>query len=360
MAMTAWTDRRALDLFSIEHPLLLAPMAGSGGSALAIAVARAGGLGAIPCASIPLQTIESEVHAYRAAAAGARINLNFFAHTSVTPTDEATQRWLDRLAPYFAEYGVNVADLPKAGGRAPFDSAMCSVVETLRPEVVSFHFGLPADVLLDRVKATGAIVIASATTVAEGRWLQDRGCDAVIAQGYESGGHRGNFLTDDMATQPGTFALVPQMVDALKVPVIAAGGIADGRGMAAALCLGASAVQLGTAFLLSEEATTVAAHRNALRTARDDNTAVTNVLTGRPARGIVNRIMHEVGPLSPDALPFPLAGGPLTPLRAATEPDGLGDFQPLWSGQAGALARDASAGDIVANIAREAGRLLGM
>jgi len=225
---------------------------------------------------------------------------------------------------------------------------------------VSFHFGLPIDALLDRVKATGAIVIATATTIAEGRWLQERGCDAVIAQGYEAGGHRGNFLTDDMATQPGTFALVPQMVDALKVPVIAAGGIADGRGMAAALCLGASAVQLGTAFLLSEEATTVTAHRNALRTARDDNTAVTNVLTGRPARGIVNRIMREVGPLSPAALPFPLAGGPLTPLRAATEPDGLGDFQPLWSGQAGALARDASAAEIVTEIAERAARLLGI
>jgi nitronate monooxygenase len=360
MAMTAWTDRRALDLFAIEHPLLLAPMAGSGGSALAIAVARAGGLGAIPCASISLETIASEVRTFRAAVPGSRINLNFFAHTPVTPTDEMTQRWLERLVPYFAEYSVDVSTLPKAGGRAPFDAGMCSLVEDLRPEIVSFHFGLPDDALLDRVKATGAIVIASATTVAEGRWLQERGCDAVIAQGYEAGGHRGNFLTDDMATQPGIFSLVPQLVDALKVPVIAAGGIVDGRGMAAALCLGASAVQLGTAFLLSEEATSVPAHRNALRTARDDNTAVTNVLTGRPARGIVNRIMHELGPLSPDALPFPLAGGPLTPLRAATEPDGLGDFQPLWCGQSGALAREAPAEDIVAAVVEKATRLLSL
>jgi nitronate monooxygenase len=358
MAMTAWTDRRALDLFAIEHPLLLAPMAGSGGSAIAMAVARAGGLGSIPCASISLETITSEVRTFRAALPGARINLNFFAHTPVTPTDEMTQRWLDRLAPYFVEYGVDVSTLPRAGGRAPFDTGMCSLVEDLRPEVVSFHFGLPGDALLDRVKATGAIVIASATTVAEGRWLQERGCDAVIAQGYEAGGHRGNFLTDDMATQPGIFSLVPQMVDALTVPVIAAGGIVDGRGMAAALCLGASAVQLGTAFLLSEEATSVPAHRNALRTARDDNTAVTNVLTGRPARGVVNRIMSELGPLSPDALPFPLAGGPLTPLRAATEPDGLGDFQPLWSGQSGGLAREGSAGDIIADIVSKAAGLL--
>ncbi|MET0935289.1 MAG: nitronate monooxygenase family protein [Luteibacter sp.] len=357
--MTAWNDRRALDLFAIEHPLLLSPMAGSGGSALAIAVARAGGLGAIPCASIPLETIDAEVKAFRAAI-GARINLNFFAHSPVTPTDEATRRWLDRLAPYFAEFGIDPASLPEAGGRAPFDAAMCSLVEQLRPEVVSFHFGLPADVLLDRVKATGAIVIASATTVAEGRWLEARGCDAVIAQGYEAGGHRGNFLTDDMATQPGLLALVPQLVDALKVPVIAAGGIGDGRGMAAALCLGASAVQLGTAFLLSPESTSVAAHRNAIRTARDDNTAVTNVLTGRPARGVVNRIMGELGLLSDDALPFPLAGGPLTPLRAKTEPHGLGDFQPLWSGQAGAMTREAPAEDIVRDIAAHAAHLLGV
>jgi len=356
--MNAWIDRRALDLFAVEHPLLLAPMAGSGGSALAIAVARAGGLGAIPCASISLETIDAEVRTFRAAAPRSRISLNFFAHTPVTPTDDMTKRWLDRLAPYFAEFGVDVATLPKAGGRAPFDAAMCSLVADLRPEVVSFHFGLPDDVLLDRVKATGAIVIASATTVAEGRWLQDRGCDAVIAQGYEAGGHRGNFLTDDMATQPGTIALVPQMVDALTVPVIAAGGIVDGRAMAAALCLGASAVQLGTAFLLSEEATSVTSHRNALRTARDDNTAVTNVLTGRPARGVVNRIMRELGVLSTDPLPFPLAGGPLTPLRAATEPDGLGDFQPLWSGQSGALAREAGAAQIVADVVEQAARLL--
>ena len=356
--MIAWTDRRALDLFAIEHPLLLAPMAGSGGSALAIAVAQAGGLGSLPCASLSLQTIEAEVRLFRSTVPGSRINLNFFAHVPVTPTTEDTQRWLARLAPYFAEFGVDVATLPAAGGRAPFDAQMCALVESLRPEVVSFHFGLPADALLDRVKATGAVVLASATTVSEGRWLENRGCDAVIAQGYEAGGHRGNFLTDDMATQPGILALVPQLVDALKVPVIAAGGIVDGRGMAAALCLGASAVQLGTAFLLSDEATSVAAHRNALRTARDDNTAVTNVLTGRPARGVVNRVMRELGILSADALPFPLAGGPLTPLRAATEPDGLGDFQPLWSGQSGALVREAAAAQIVQDVVEQAARLL--
>jgi nitronate monooxygenase len=224
--------------------------------------------------------------------------------------------------------------------------------------VVSFHFGLPEEPLLARVKATGAVVLSSATTVAEGRWLAERGCDAVIAQGYEAGGHRGNFLTDDMATQPGTMALVPQLVDALHVPVIAAGAISDGRGMAAALCLGASAVQVGTAFLLAEEANTVTVHRQALREARDDNTAITNVLTGRPARGVLNRVMRELGPLTGDALPFPLAGGPLAPLRKVAEARGLGDFQPLWAGQSAALARDGSATAITIDIVEVAARLL--
>ncbi|MGE7137645.1 NAD(P)H-dependent flavin oxidoreductase [Luteibacter sp. NPDC031894] len=355
--MAAWTDRRILDLLAIEQPLLLAPMAGAGLAPLAIAVAQAGGLGAIPCSSIPVEKATAEVVAFRDAVDGP-INLNFFSHRPEAPTNEASARWLERLAPYFEEFGVDASDLAPAGGRAPFDEAMCAMVEALRPEVVSFHFGLPDDHLLSRVKATGAVVLSSATTVAEGRWLAERGCDAVIAQGYEAGGHRGNFLTDDMATQPGTMALVPQLVDALHVPVIAAGGIADGRGMAAALCLGASAVQVGTAYLLAEEATSVAVHRQALREARDDNTAITNVLTGRPARGVLNRVMRELRPLSDAALPFPLAGGPLAPLRKIAEARGSGDFQPLWAGQSAALAREASATAITRDIVEVAARLL--
>src|SRR6201991_2654493 len=297
--MTHWPDRRILDLLKIDAPLLLAPMAGSGLSALAIAVARAGGLGAIPCSSIGVDKVAAEVEAFRKAV-DAPINLNFFAHRPIAPTADDAARWKRRLAPYFEEFGVDASALPAAGGRAPFDEAMCAMVESLRPEVVSFHFGLPDPALLARVKRSGAVVLSSATTVEEGRWLEARGCDAVIAQGYEAGGHRGNFLTDDMATQPGLMALLPQLADALRVPVIAAGAIADGRGMAAALCLGASAVQVGTAFLLAPEATNVPVHREALRHARDDNTAITNVLTCPPARGVLNRLMREVGPMSPD------------------------------------------------------------
>lgn len=355
--MTVWTDRRVLDLLHVSQPLLLAPMAGSGLADLAIAVAKAGGLGAIPCSSISVEKVMAEVERFRAAI-DAPVNLNFFAHTPIAPTDEDMQRWLSRLEPYFKEFAVDTSAIAAAGGRAPFDDTMCAMVERLRPEVVSFHFGLPDTALLKRVKATGAKVIGCATTVQEGRYLQQHGCDAVIAQGYEAGGHRGNFLTDDMATQPTTLALVPQMADALDVPVIAAGGIGDGRGMAAALCLGAAAVQVGTAFLLSDQSTSATVHKAALRVARDDNTAVTNVLTGRPARGVINRVMREVGPLSDDALPFPLAGGPLAPLRAATEPQGNGDFQPLWSGQAGVFAREESASVIARRMLDEAVRIL--
>jgi nitronate monooxygenase len=232
-------------------------------------------------------------------------------------------------------------------------------VEKARPEVVSFHFGLPESALLARVTATGAKIIASATTVAEARWLDEHGVDAIIAMGVEAGGHRGNFLSDDMARQVGIFALVPQMVDAVKVPVIAAGAIADARGIVAALALGASAVQIGTAYLFSPEAKVPAVHREALETAADDNTMVTNVFTGRPARGIINRLMREVGPLSAEAPSFPLAGGALAPLRAKAEASGSGDFTNLWSGQAARLARAMPAGELTRTLAAEALARLG-
>ena len=195
------------------------------------------------------------------------------------------------------------------------------------------------------MKATGAKVISSATTVREAIWLEERGCDAIIAQGFEAGGHRGIFLSEHADRQVGTMALVPQVVDAVKVPVIAAGGIADARGIVAALALGASAVQIGTAYLFCPEAKIVAPHRAALKAALDDDTVLTRVFTGRPARGIVNRVVREVGAMSELPPEFPLAGGALMPLRAKSEPAGSGDFTPLWSGQAMRLGREMPAAE---------------
>src|SRR5207248_5377023 len=190
---------------------------------------------------------------------------------------------------------------------------MCDVVEETKPEVVSFHFGLPEPGLLQRLKGAGFLGMGSATTAAEVQWLEARGIDAVIAQGYEAGGHRGIFLSDNIASQPGTFAPVPQIVDAVTVPVIACGAVTDGCGIAAAFALGAAGVQVGTAYLWCPEAKISAPHRAALKSARDDGTALTNPMTGRPARGIVNRVMRVIGPMSDGAPEFPLAAGAIAP-----------------------------------------------
>jgi nitronate monooxygenase len=358
-----WSDRRVLDLLGIEHPILLAPMAGPGTAELAIAVAEAGGLGSLACALSTPEQIRRDLGIVRQRTAKP-INLNFFVHTPPTPDAAREANWKARLGPYYTELGLDPAAPAPPSGRAPFSAETCAIVEEFRPEVVSFHFGLPAPALLARVKAAGTKVIASATTVAEARWLEANGCDAVIAQGYEAGGHRGMFLTDRIASQAGTMALVPQVADAVTCPVIAAGGIADARGIAAAFALGASAAQIGTAYLFTAEANVGALHRAALARATDDGTALTNLFTGRPARGLINRAMREVGPMSAHAPAFPLAGGALGPLKAAAEAKGLDDFTSLWSGQAAALGRTTpagapiAAGTLTADVIRETLELL--
>jgi nitronate monooxygenase len=357
--MTMWPDRRILDLLRIDVPILLAPMAGPGLAELAIGVAEAGGLGALPTALLSAEQVRGEVATFRSRTrAGRPINLNFFCHAPPAPDPVRDAAWRDRLAPYYRELGLDPSAPIKPSARAPFDDALCRLVEELRPEVVSFHFGLPEPALLDRVRATGAVILGCATTVAEARWLDAHGCDAIIAQGAEAGGHRGVFLGGDpiaaCASQPGTMALVPQVVDAVGKPVIAAGGIADGRGIVAAMALGAAAVQIGTAYLFCPEAKVSALHRAALRSATDDGTAMTNVFTGRPARGLVNRAIRELGPLTVDAPAFPLAGGALAPLKLQAEARGSGDFSPMWAGQAAALGRELPAAELTRAIAEDA------
>lgn len=347
---------RLTDLLGIEVPIIQAPMAGANGIEMVVAVAEAGGLGSLPCALLSPDEVRIEYAAIRQRTRRP-VNVNFFCHTSPQPSPSALEAWSRRLEHYYDELGVESSSAP-AGGRMAFDETVCQVVEELRPEIVSFQFGLPAATLVERVRAAGATVMSSATSVAEARWLEDHGCDAVIAQGAEAGGHRGMFLTSDVAAQVGTMALVPQIVDAVEVPVVAAGGIADARGIVAAFALGAEAVQLGTAYLSCPEATISALHREALRQATDDGTALTNVLTGRPARAIRNRVMSELGPLSDEAPPFPLAAYPLAPLRARAEAAGSADFSPLWSGQAARLGRVVPAAELTRSLAAEAEALL--
>jgi nitronate monooxygenase len=348
-----WPDRRILDLLGVELPIIQAPMAGPVFADMVVAVAEAGGLGSLPCATMDAAQVRTQLGIIRQQT-GRPVNVNFFCHTPPLPDAARDARWRRRLRRYYTEFGLDPEGPIPVSNRAPFDGQLCELVEEFRPEVVSFHFGLPERRLLDRVQATGAKILSSATTVAEARWLEEHGCDAVIAQGFEAGGHRGNFLSDDISTQVGTFALVPQVVDAVKVPVIAAGGITDARGIVAAFVLGAAAVQVGTAYLFTPEARVAAPHRAALRGERADETALTNVFTGRPARGIVNRVMREVGPMATEAPAFPLAGGAMAPLRAATEKGGSGDFMSLWSGQAARLSREMPAGELTRLLASEA------
>jgi nitronate monooxygenase len=348
-----WPDRRLIDLFKTEFPIVLAPMAGVMDADLVIAAAQGGALGSLPCAMLSAEKAREQVAIIRQRVS-APVNLNFFCHEPAALDAAAEARWKRRLAAYYNEYGVDPAAPNTAANRAPFDAAFCEIVEELKPEVVSFHFGLPEPSLLKRVKAAGCLVISSATTVKEAVWLEQRGVDAVIAQGAEAGGHRGMFLTDKISEQPGTFALVPQVVDAVKVPVIACGGIADGRGIAAAFALGAAGVQIGSAYLRCPESKVSAPARIVLSQAGDDSTVITNVMTGRPARGVQNRVMREVGPISADAPPFPHAATALAPLKAAAEKQGRVEFTNLWAGQAIGMGREVPAAELTRDLAKSA------
>jgi nitronate monooxygenase len=281
------------------------------------------------------------------------VNLNFFCHRPRAADAVRERQWRERLSGYYAEFHLDSSAGIAGPNRMPFDSAMCDVVAALQPAVVSFHFGLPEKPLVERVRAAGARIMSSATTVEEARWLESEGCDAVIAQGLEAGGHRGVFLTEDVTTQVGTLALVPQIVDAVRIPVVAAGGIGDERGIVAAFALGASAVQIGTAYLRCPESRASVVHRKALESVRDDQTVITNVITGRPARGIVNRLIRETGPINATVPDFPRAVEASAPLRSHAERHGSGDFSPLWAGQAATMCREIPAGTLTKMLAQK-------
>jgi len=346
----AWRDRRLLDLLGIEVPIVQAPMAGAQDADLAIAASKGGGLGSIPCALLSVETARAQVAQFRAATSDP-LNLNFFCHQPAVVYDDSA--WRAALAPYYAEYQAGFpATLPPL--RKPFDDAMCALVEEVRPEVVSFHFGLPDEALLRRVRDTGALILGCATTPAEARWLAERGVDAIIAQGWEAGGHAGRFLPADPSSHMGTFALVPQIADAVPMPVIAAGGVADARGVAAALILGASAVQIGTAYLSSPESRISDIHRQRLGMADAETTVSTNVFTGRFARGMETRLTRELGAANPIVPPFPHGGDALAELRKADP----GAFANMWAGQAARLVRPEGAEALTRRLAAEALELL--
>lgn len=338
------------DLFGIELPIVQAPMAGVQGSALAIAVSGAGGLGSLPCAMLAAASLRAELSAIREQTSKP-FNVNFFCHAPPEPDAERERAWRSALDPYYREFAIAADEVPQGLGRAPFDQTAADILNHFKPPVVSFHFGLPSRELLAQIRSWGAKILSSATTVAEAVWLEAHGADIVIAQGLEAGGHRGTFLAETLTSQLGTIALVPQVVRAVRLPVIAAGGIADARGVAAVVRLGAVGAQVGTAYLLCPEATTSAVHRAALTSDTANHTALTNVFSGRPARGIVNRLMRERGPLNDRVPAFPLAASAVAPIRAKAEARGSGDFSPLWAGQNVTGCREIPAAELTRTLA---------
>ncbi|MBW0279043.1 NAD(P)H-dependent flavin oxidoreductase [Shewanella xiamenensis] len=341
---------RLTRLFGIEFPIIQAPMAGVQGSTLAIAVSEAGGLGSLPCAMLSLEALEAELTEIRANTTKP-INVNFFCHSEPLPQAAKQAAWLEQLAPYFSEFNLDSSVQPAGAQRTPYSKSQAEVLAKFKPEVVSFHFGLPDEELLLEIKSWGSKVISTATTVEEALWLEAHGADAIIAQGLEAGGHRGHFLSEDLTEQLGTFSLLPQVIAAVDIPVIAAGGIVDVATVRAAMTMGASAVQVGTVYLLCPECNTSAIHREVLQSDAAQHTALTNLFSGRPARGIVNRFMAEMGPMNEAVPDFPLASSAVAGLRTAAERQGCGDFSPLWCGQNARGCRTIPAAELTRQLA---------
>jgi nitronate monooxygenase len=352
--MKQWPNPNFLKRLGIELPIIQAPMAGADSIELATEVSEAGGLGSLGCALLTTDQIRQSFIEIRKRTKRP-VNLNFFCHADPQKSAEKEALWKKHLEPFYRELGIDPSEESPSQARAPFTAELCSLLEELKPRVVSFHFGLPEASLVQRLKALGTLILSSATSVREAVWLEKHGCDAVIAQGFEAGGHRGMFLETEISMQIGTMALVPQVVDAVRVPVIAAGGIADARGISASFALGASAVQLGTAYLFCPEAKISPLHRQALKKSHDHPTVLTNVFSGRPARGILNRLIKEAGPMSPQAPQFPLASTAVAPLRKQSEAQGTTEFMQLWSGQSAALAQEMPARRLTQWLAEQSG-----
>lgn len=332
------------DMLGVELPVIQAPMAGSQNYELAVAVTKAGGLGSIPCGMLSPDQVVAEIQNFTKHSSST-YNLNFFCHQMPDVTERALEGWQKKLSPYFKELGIEPS-IDLGGLRKPFSHEMADAIESFAPPVMSFHFGLPERSLLDRVKGWGSTILSSATTLQEAMWLEQQGVDAVIAQGIEAGGHRGIFLSNDLSSQVSTALLLEQCVSKLSIPVIAAGGISSPDAISDCFKCGASAVQLGTVFLLCDESKATPVHRNALK-AEEAFTAVTNLFSGRPARGINNRFMQAFGDIDQQVPAFPYGTPPLAGLRKAAESKGVGDFSPLWSGTDRSGCQEISATDLL-------------
>lgn len=341
---------RLTDRFDLRLPVIQAPLAGGGDTPeMTAAVSNAGGLGSIGAAYLTPEAIEAAGAAVRRAT-DRPFAINLFAPVENPPPPPADDA-IARTAGFFERLGLPRPVAPQGGGFVLDDQVEAAL--TTGASLFSFTFGLMPDQHLQRFRAAGMAIAGTATTVREAELLADAGCDMVIAQGAEAGGHRGSFADGFEAGAVGSMALVPQMVDALDMPVIASGGIMDGRGIAAALALGAAGVQMGTAFLSCAEAGIPEAYRARLRGGRDHETRITRAFSGRPARGLVNDFMRHVDAAPEAILPFPYQNALTRPLRAAAAKAGEVEVLSLWAGQGVGLSRDLPAADLLARLERE-------
>jgi nitronate monooxygenase len=344
-----WPRSGLLDLLGIAHPIIQAPMGQHAGPALVAAVCNAGALGSLGCGTMSIDSARRRIAQVRHASARP-FNLNFFAHSAPLIDTETADLVRARLAFYYGLLGLGA--VPRPTDPLPrFDEKRLQLILTTRPRAVSFHYGIPPAAMVAQIRRAGCVVIGSATTVAEAKALEQHGVDAVIAQGIEAGGPRGTFTRGDGAGLIGTMALVPQVADAVRVPVIAAGGIADGRAIAAAFALGASGVQIGTAFLGCQEAVVSAPYRDALRQATDDDTRLTRVFTGQQARTLRNRMTDELA--DAEVIDFPAQLSLTRALAKACNDRGRTDFLPLWAGQAVPLLRSLPAAALIEALVAE-------
>jgi nitronate monooxygenase len=346
-----WPDTRLCDLLGIDHPIIQAPMAGTTGPEIVAAVSNAGGMGSHGCATLPLDVLEKEMYAI-SGLTNRPVNLNFFCHTPPQMEPGHHEALLTALAPYYEAAGVDAPnDLPVPNFDT-FGEAHLELLLRHPPAVVSFHFGLPERHAVTALKDAGCKILCSATTVEEALWLAERGVDAIIAQGWESGGHRGVFLELENDAQVGLFSLLPQIVDAVDLPVIAAGGIADGRGIVAALTLGAAGVQIGTAFITAPDARRKKHHPETVATGNDSSTRISRSVSGRPARAHRTDWLDAVA--SVKAAPFPLMYHYTAPLQAADS----AKHQFSLYGQSAKLSPEGNAGDRLQALVAQAQKLM--
>lgn len=341
---------KIIKLLGIDIPLIQAPMAGIQDSSLAISVSKTGALGSLPCAMLDLETLHTELKKIKENT-DKPVNLNFFSHVLPEKNEKQEEKWIEILKPYFEELEIDYSLIPKGVSRIPFGQEHLELLKDFKPSIMSFHFGLPEYKLLEPLKEWGATILSSATTVEEAKWLEAHGADIIIAQGLEAGGHRGMFLTEDISTQMGTFTLLPQIVESVCVPVIAAGGIVNVKGIKAAHMLGASGVQIGTAYMLCNEVLTSHLHRESLKSVEACHTAITNIFTGRPARGIVNYIMQDLGLINKNAPAFPYASASMNALKQRAEEHGNRDFSNLWAGENVTGCKEISASELTLKLA---------